>query len=360
MFRRVTALCVIVTFVVIFEQISCHQHGWHHHRRHHGHHRHHHGPHHHRGMFLNVEIYEPKGMQLSVAKFNSTAEYFGFDMFINNPDGGSPDVSQNTSTVTYGKYIVRDTEVIIKSGDVLNITHYMGFSDGGVLQSTITFPVFRHMIRNNCTCENTTVQETTSRTPIQSIPPWSRPTTIPPRITLRPTPPIERTTVPTTISPNLNIGQSINDYSDELFDCEIDPTTNLCSESSLIDARFGQASRRQPEKLVNNPDTDVNMNVFLEIFNALSDQCTTKTRTNFLTLASPGYTTNASTDWIGYVRRMLKERLNLNRLADKGLVDAQPSGTAIVFEMDTLFNKMQVLYYARKFGITSVKDYDDM
>ncbi|XP_053665673.1 uncharacterized protein LOC128714819 [Anopheles marshallii] len=365
MFRAVTALCVIAVCLVSFEQVACHRHGWNRHGQH-GHHQHHHGHsrhHHHRhGLFLSMDIYEPKGLEISTKKYNSTAQYFGFDMFINNPDGVTPDVSHNTTNVTYGKYIVRDTEVIIKPGDILNITFFMGFSDGGEINSTAIMPVYRHMIKNNCTCGNEADREAPSTPPVKSIPPWSRATTIPPRATStrRPTPPPMRTTVPVTTTESSNWQQSTNDYSDELFDCEIDPTTNLCSYNSLIDVRGIVGSQRQPQKLVNHPDRDVNMNVFMDIFNAVIDQCRAKPRTNYLTLTSPVYSTDASIDWVGYVRKTLKERLNLTRLADKALVDAQPSGTAIVFEMDTLFNKLQVLYYARKLGMTSLKDYDEL
>uniref|UniRef100_A0A182MHX6 CBM39 domain-containing protein n=1 Tax=Anopheles culicifacies TaxID=139723 RepID=A0A182MHX6_9DIPT len=141
--RAVSVLCTIVVLLVIFQEVSCH--GWGRQHRRHGHHHHHHrhGPPHHHPLFLNVAIYEPKGLILSTPRLNNTAQYFGFDIYINNPNGGTPDVSHNTSEVTYGKFMVSDTEVIISPGDVLNITSYMGFSNGGVLNSTTTFTVLR-------------------------------------------------------------------------------------------------------------------------------------------------------------------------------------------------------------------------
>uniref|UniRef100_A0A182SAP8 CBM39 domain-containing protein n=1 Tax=Anopheles maculatus TaxID=74869 RepID=A0A182SAP8_9DIPT len=111
MFRSFVIPCALVVLLVIFEQVSCH--GRHHHGRH-GHHRHHRGPPHHRPMLLNIAIYDPKGIELSTPRLNSTSQYFAFDLFINNPNGTTPDVSHNTSELVYGKFIVRDTEVIIK------------------------------------------------------------------------------------------------------------------------------------------------------------------------------------------------------------------------------------------------------
>ncbi|XP_052893767.1 uncharacterized protein LOC128301365 [Anopheles moucheti] len=364
MFRAVTVLCAIAVYLVIFKQVACHQHGWNHGHGRHDHHRHHHRPphrHHHRhGLFLNIAIYEPKGLEISTAKFNSTAQYFGFDMFINNPDGVTPDVSHNTTEVSYGKYIVRDSQVIIKAGDVLNITYFMGFSDGGEIKSTTTIPVYRHMIKNNCTCENKADAEAPSRPPVKSIPPWSRTTTIPQQHTRRPTTPPMRPTVPVTTTEHSDMSQYSDEHSDEQFDCEIDPTTNLCSGNLQIDERRIAVPQRQPQKLVNHPDREVDMNVFMDIFNAVIDQCPAKPRTTYLILAKKAYTNDASIDWVRYVRTTLKHRLKLSGLADNALIDAQQSGAAIVFEMDTLFNKLQVLYHARKLGMMSLKDFDDI
>uniref|UniRef100_A0A182WGZ7 CBM39 domain-containing protein n=1 Tax=Anopheles minimus TaxID=112268 RepID=A0A182WGZ7_9DIPT len=370
MLRAVTVLCAIAVFVVIFEQVSCH--GWGHHRRH-GHHHHHRGHHHHRALYVNVVIYDPKGMELYTQKLNNTAQYFGFDIFINNPNGSTPDVSHNTTEVTYGKYIVRDTEVIIKPGDVINITSYMGFMDGGVLRSTTVFPVSRYMIKNNCTCENATSSKNSWRTPIKSIPPWSRTTT---RTTTRSFSTRRTTTPPTTVptTPDWEMEQSLNafnndrflstteqytDYSDEMLDCEIDPTTNLCSGSILLDTRSGAMSRKQSEKLV-KPGSEVDISVFRDIFNAIIDDCGTHTRTNLLAMHRPVFPVDKSTDWIGHVRKMLKKSLNLHELADKSLINAQPHAAMVIFEMDTLFHKMVVLYQAQKFGVMSVQDYDDL
>lgn len=317
-------------------------------------------------MMLNVEIYNPKGIELSTPKLNSTAQYFAFDLYINNPNGTTPDVSHNTSEVVYGKYIVRDTDVIIKPGDVLNITSYMGFTDGGVMQLTAKFYVFRSMIKNNCTCDNAA----TSRSPpIQSIPPWSRTTTAPPQTTdrsgytRRPTVPVIRTTTPSTTTPNWNLDLS-NVVSEELdFDCEIDPTTNLCSDDSVIDVRVGNdKARRQPEKLVTEPDHTNDITIIRDIFNMINDECKTKPRTNYLIMEPyprlPEKFNDPSIDLTGYIQRFLTDVLNLKQLANRNVVSGRPYGTVILFEMETLLDKLQVLYHAKQKGIFAVKDYD--
>ncbi|XP_050077980.1 uncharacterized protein LOC126564899 [Anopheles maculipalpis] len=366
MFRAVAILCALVIVLVIFEQVSCHGHGRHHHGRH-GHHHHHRGPPHHRSMLLNIAIYDPKGIELSTPRLNSTAQYFAFDMFINNPNGTTPDVSHNTSEVVYGKYMVRDTEAIIKPGDLLNITSYMGFSDGGVLQLTTKFYVFRSMIKNNCTCENVT---TTRTPPIQSIPPWTRTTTVPTpsptryTYTRRPTSPVIRTTTPSTTTPSWNLELANGEFSEELdFDCEIDPTTNLCSDNSLIDVRVANdRARRQPEKLIAEPDRSTDIHMFRDIVNTMNNECRTKARSNYLIMEPypklPNNYNDPSIELTQHVRRFLTDVLHLKQLADRNLVSARPNGTVIVFEMETLFDKLQVLYHAKQKSVTTLQDYD--
>lgn len=320
-------------------------------------------------MFLNIAIYDPKGIELSTPRLNSTAQYFAFDMFINNPNGTTPDVSHNTSEIVYGKFIVRDTEVIIKPGDTLNITSYMGFSDGGVLKLTTKFYVFRSMIRNNCSCENAT----TSRTPsVQSIPSWERTTTVSPQSTgrptygRRPTAPVIRTTTPPTTTPSWNLDLANGEYSDELdFDCEIDPTTNLCSDNSLIDVRdANDRTRRQPEKLIAKPARRKDISMFRDIINTMNEDCRSKPRTNYLIMepypALPDNFNDPSIDLTQHVRNFLTDVLDLKQLAESNLVSGRPNGTVIVFEMSTLFDKLQVLYHATDKGVKSVKDYDSV
>ncbi|XP_035914697.1 uncharacterized protein LOC118513245 [Anopheles stephensi] len=353
MFRALTVIpCALVILLVIFEQVSCH--GRHHHGRHGHHHHHHRRDHpHHPPMSLSMAIYDPKGIELSTRRPNSTAQYFAVEMFVNNPNGTTPDVSHNTSEVVYGKYIVRDTEAIIRPGDVLNITAYMGFSDGAVLKHTTKFYVFRSMIRNNCTCGSATTPRESP--PIQTIPPWARTTTttVSPSqstsrtsYTRRPTAPRTTTSTPTMPTSSENQDLSTGGYSDEL-DCEIDPTTNLCFDNSFIDVRtFSDRVRGQPEKLV---QTDPSRGP--------------KVRTNYLIMEPyprlpEHFRNDPSIDLTAYVRRFLTDVLNLKQLADTNLVSGRPAGNAIVFEMDTLIDKLQVLYHAKQKGLTTVQDYD--
>uniref|UniRef100_A0A182PDC9 CBM39 domain-containing protein n=1 Tax=Anopheles epiroticus TaxID=199890 RepID=A0A182PDC9_9DIPT len=286
---------------VILQQVCCHGHGRHNrgryyqghyeHHGHHGHHRHHRRPHH----WIpppNIDIYSPKGIEVSIPRWNGTSQYFAFEMFINNPDGGTPDVAHNTTELVYGKFIVRDTEVIIRQGDALNVTTYMGFTDGGVLKNTYSFHVF--------TRTTTTAATTTS----------------------------------TSSSTDWNRDQVIGgDYSDEDFDCVIDPTTNLCAYGSLIDERSGS----RPQKL-----------------------CVAEPRTNLLILDGVEDAYDPTVDWIGNVGAVLKQLPKLGKVAESGLVSAGRHGKVVVFQMDTLLTKLLVLYHAQEAGIKCVSDYDDV
>uniref|UniRef100_A0A182X2V8 CBM39 domain-containing protein n=1 Tax=Anopheles quadriannulatus TaxID=34691 RepID=A0A182X2V8_ANOQN len=368
MSRSLTAaLCTVVLFAAICQQVSSHGYGRRHHGRHDHHHHHGHGHRrpHHWTPHPNIEIYSPKGIELSIQRLNATSQYFAFELYINNPGGDTPDVVQNATELVYGKYIVRDTEVIIKPGDALNLTTYMGFTDGGVLKNTIQFHVFRHMIRSNCTCENDTRIETTTKQPVYTLPPWSRSTTQTPRFTTpQPTTSTRRTTTPSPVTPTTaNWNQELfnGDYSDEGFDCEIDPETNLCSHASLLDVRSGARDESLPQKLIQaKPDRRYDASILKGIVEMVSERCATKPRTNLLTLKSPEDSYDTSIDWRGYVQTVLKQSPKLARVADSTVVGASPNGKVIVFEMDTLLHKLLVLYQAREAGMTSVRDYDDV
>ncbi|XP_053675960.1 uncharacterized protein LOC128726192 [Anopheles nili] len=358
------ALCALVVLLVAFEQVSCHGdfRGRHSHRHdHHNHHRHrHHKPN--PLLFLNFAIYEPKGVELSIRRPNSSAQYFAVELFINNPDGDKPDVSLNTTEVIYGKYIVRDPEAILKPGDSVNVTTYFGYTDGDTQKISMRMFIFTHMITRNCTCENATQIETTSRKPFLSVPPWSRSSTTIPSRAPRPTQArIARTTTTTTtpqptstISSNLELSDM--DYSDEQFDCEIDPETNLCTTANLIDVRH--SSEYRPQKMVTNAGPEQELATLRGVIKMLNDRCSNKPRTKYLTLAISGQSAEESVDWMAYVRRSLSVSPKLTELAETALESAKPHGDVIMFEMKTSLDKLKLLYLTKKNGMTSVQDLD--
>lgn len=295
-------------------------------------------------------------MEVSVPRPNSTAQYFSMQMTINNPQSDTPDVVLNTTDVVYGKFIVRDTEVILKPGDSLNTTYEIGFSEGGVIRYNTKMVVNKYMIQRNCSCETETPSETFTKRPIVTVPPWERSTTVPTPPRYIPTAPAMTTTTTEENTDTWNDDQT--DYSSELFDCEIDPTTNRCSSSSMIDERFSGSDHPRAAKLVVQSTRYPDLTTLENVFKMVNGQCLSKPRTNYLTLKSPGRPFTSSNELEAYVRSILKQSPKLTELADKGLRSARPNGKVIVFEMNTLINKLQLLYLAQESGLTVVKDYD--
>lgn len=95
------------------------QHGGGGHHGHHGHHRHHRG---HGCPHVNFEVKVPEGLEVSAIQKNPNVTMFGIELYVNREpaEGSQCDVCQNTTTVTYGKFIIEDTQVVIKNGDVLS------------------------------------------------------------------------------------------------------------------------------------------------------------------------------------------------------------------------------------------------
>ncbi|XP_058120427.1 uncharacterized protein LOC131262442 [Anopheles coustani] len=368
-------LSLVVTLLVIVDGTVGHGHGRghghgghggrHHHR--HGHHRH--GHHHHNPVVISLAIYEPKGIEVNVRRLNESVEYFAVDLAI-NPDGsGTPDASMNTSEVVYGKFILTNTDVVIRPGDFLNVSWTMGYSNGNVTQGEQMLRVYSSMIRRNCSCESTNPSEVPSKggprvsttpAPISSIPPWTRTTTTEvPRYTTRPTIRSEQSTSPSYTEFE---GDSADlSYTDEMdhFDCEIDPSTNLC-RSSYFDVRLN-ADRvdTQPSKLIakSSHEDDVR-NLKGIIDTLLKEPCLRVPRSNWLTLSVSSYSGDSSADPLSYVRRSLGKQPKLKALVNSATRSARLDNGKIRFEMATQLDKQMMLYLSKEVGLSSVKDYD--
>lgn len=296
---------------------------------------------------------------------NESAEYFAVDLTV-NPDGsGSPDVSMNTSEVVYGKFILTNTDVVVKQGDFLNVSWTMGFSNGNVTQGDQMLRVFSSMIQRNCSCEDTNQSEflsksdprvSTTRPPISSIPPWIRTTT-----TARPRyNPSEQSTAPSyTEFEGDSFDQTEVDEMDQ-FDCEIDPSTNLC-RSNYFDVRLNvERFDERPQKLIAKSNHEDDVRVLKGIVDTLlNEPCRRGSRSNWLTLSISSYSGDSKTDPLGYVRRNLGKSPKLNTLINGATRSARFDNGKILFEMETQLDKQMMLYLCKEVGLSSVKDYDN-
>lgn len=116
-FKLIAFVCCILVLSPVSGYRKGRLHGCHNRRRPPQHHWHHHAP------FVNFEVHEPKGLTVSTLQRSPNSTSFGIELFINKDpkrtNAPRCDVCQNTTTTTYGKFIVGDNAVVIKKGDVL-------------------------------------------------------------------------------------------------------------------------------------------------------------------------------------------------------------------------------------------------
>uniref|UniRef100_A0A2M4BS85 Putative secreted protein n=1 Tax=Anopheles marajoara TaxID=58244 RepID=A0A2M4BS85_9DIPT len=343
------ALAALVAIATILTGTVAHRH-WNsnnnnnfHHGRHdgnrHQHHHHHHHNHRHGRWYPSVvptfEIYDPKGLEVYIADRNQTAEYFAIAVYINaaNTSDDVPAVLQNTTTVVYGKFIVQDSSVIIKPGDIVTYKAQIGFQNGKNSTIVHRFYVRYDMIRRNCTCDEgspaTTFATSTAPTHVQ---PTGAPS-------------VPRSSAESTVDNN-------DERTDDQYECEIDPDTNLCKSRLLIDERFS------PDKLEATPLANRERQVLEGIIDLLQNQCGHESRTNYLTIAVPSQDESLVSDPVQYVQQKLSTTRELQQLVKQGVRVAQLDSDIVVFEMRTPLDKLKLLYLCKEANIQAVQDYD--
>ncbi|XP_058826399.1 uncharacterized protein LOC131686187 isoform X2 [Topomyia yanbarensis] len=112
---------------------------------------------------LNVEVYEPKGLKLSMVRKSQTTSFLGVELYINKDpriNGTQCDVCRNTTTVTFGKFVIEDENVVVKTGDQLNYVILIGnsvkFSRQSMRRLQVTSSMIRTSQKKACNCETTT------------------------------------------------------------------------------------------------------------------------------------------------------------------------------------------------------------
>lgn len=71
---------------------------------------------------VNIEVYEPKGLKVSMVHKKQSTTLFGIELFINQDPrvkGSQCDLCRNTTAITYGKFIIEDHNVVIQKEDQL-------------------------------------------------------------------------------------------------------------------------------------------------------------------------------------------------------------------------------------------------
>ncbi|XP_049535499.1 uncharacterized protein LOC125951039 [Anopheles darlingi] len=308
--------------------------GNHHQHNHHHHHHHRHGRWH-PSVVPTFEIYEPKGLEVYIADRNQTAQYFAIAVYINaaNTSDDVPAVLQNTSTVVYGKFIVQDSSVIIKPGDIVSYKAQIGYQNGKNTTLVHRFIVRYDMIRKNCTCDE--------GSPSPAFPTTTEVPYIPSTRA-----PVARPTSTSTID------DFYDDRNEDQYECEIDPHTNLCKSNLLIDQRASS------DKLEAAPSANRERQVLEGIIDYLQSQCALESRTNYMTLALSSQDESLVSDPVQYVQQKLSTTRELQQLVKQGVRLAQLESDVVLFEMRTALDKLKLLYLCKEANIQAVRDYD--
>ncbi|XP_035774898.1 uncharacterized protein LOC118457424 [Anopheles albimanus] len=318
-----------------------------HHGRHDGNRQqHYHHQHHHRhgrwypSVIPTFEIYEPKGLEVYIADRNQSAEYFAIAIYVNaaNTSDDVPAVLQNTSTVVYGKFIVQDPSVIIKPGDVVSYKAQIGFQNGKNTTLAHRFYVRYNMIRRNCTCDEGSPSTTFATT------------TEGPHIPSTQTPNVPSTSVKSTVD-------YYDERTDDQYECEIDPHTNLCKSRVIVNERVS-SDKLEGSGFMPSTPPNRERQVLEGIIDSLQSQCALETRTNYMTLAVPSQDESLVSEPVQYVQQKLSTTHELQQLVKQGVRVAQLESDTVLFEMRTALDKLKLLYLCKEANIQTVQDYD--
>lgn len=323
-------------------------------RRHHhngGRDRHRHHRWHRHDPFVNFEVHEPKGLTVSIVQRSPNTTFFGLELYVNrNPRLSNDthcDVCQNTTSITYGKFILEDDEAVIKKGDILYYYVLLGDSTN-VTRLHLQKTWVTASIINRCNCE------TASEPPQIDL--RFRQTTASPDFSSdrRPTfgvkPSAEEPQIPTDTP--FNIDEHMNELNSEEyipFECDLDPVTNQCRT-----ARSDKLSQ-------SNHDLEREV----EILEAIVEQmrktsCGSRSTTNMLRLESSNLPTNNLEQLTSVVQSSLAVNPEMKELAGgiRRIVPDRRSTSAVYFDMSSYVDKQKVLYHARMNNLQHISDYD--
>lgn len=313
------------------------------HRNHGNHHRRHHERHHwHRHIpFVNFEVHDPKGLTVSMVQRSPNTTFFGIELFVNKaPNRFNEthcDVCQNTTTITYGKFIIEDDEVVIKKGDILYYHVLLGDSSN-VTRLFLQRLWVTDSIIDKCNCE------VTSQIPDVDLR-FGQPTGKPDR---RPSFGVKPDTV-TDFPADIDEGENaVYPNENTLFECEVDPATNLCRTT-------------KSEKLT-SPESDLEREVqILEaIVEKMRKSCESRRTTNLVRLEKFDADISDSEQLMNFVRSSFSinpEMQHLTANIRRVFPDREPP-RAILLEMSSYVAKQKVLYHAQLNNLKHIGDYD--
>ncbi|KAL9707470.1 hypothetical protein quinque_010988 [Culex quinquefasciatus] len=316
------------------------QHGGGGHHGHHGHHRHHRG---HGCPHVNFEVKVPEGLEISAIQKNPNVTMFGIELYVNREpaEGSQCDVCQNTTTVTYGKFIIEDTQVVIKNGDVLSYIVLAG-EGSNVTRHRMKKMWVTDSIINKCNCEGS------SNNPDIDL-----------RFSGRSTPVPSSPVTEDSTDPGFGFEEIAKAHQNELFshedtpfECDLDPVTNLCRPGSRVERLSEPSMNWQREA-----------QILAAIIDQMKVGCgSSSSRTNQLLLKQAPFKTSSAADLKNFVQSSLAVSEELQELTN-GIRRVSPGKgrlgeSTVAFEMGSYVDKQKVLYHARLNNMAQVVDYD--
>lgn len=327
----------------------------HHHRHNHGgrhcggwgcHHHGHHGRHHWRPQvpLVNFEVHQPKGLEVSMVQRTPNVTFFGMEIYVNkdpNSTIASCDVCHNTTTVSYGKFIITDEDAIIKRGDILFFYVLTGDSKN-VTKHFMQKLWVTDSIISKCNCQpEAAVPDIDMRFNTQTQAP-----VVPA--------PLPGTQTDTFDFDEIGRAHQNNDlFSEErtALECDRDPVTNLC--------RFAKEYESRTENMMEPGDPQRELEVYEGIINQMAISCPSRNTSKLLMLKN--VPTSAAGDLMGFVKSWLSSSLELQELG--GLIrSVYPVGRTVergvIIQMPSYIEKQKLLYYAKQSRLNDVVDYD--
>lgn len=291
---------------------------------------------------MNFEVKVPEGLEVSAIQKNPNVTMFGIELYVNREpaEGSQCDVCQNTTTVTYGKFILEDTQVVIKNGDVLSYIVLTG-EGSNVTRHRMKKLWVTDSIINKCNCEGVSNAPDIDLRFSGSTPVPSSPAT-------------DESNEPAFGFEEIAKAHQndIDSNEDTPFECDLDPVTNLCRPGSRVE-RLSEPSKNWQREA--------------QILAAIIDQmkvsgCGSRIATNQLLLKQTPFKTSSAADLKNFVQSSLAVSEELQELTSgiqRVMLDkSRRNGSAVLFEMGSFVDKQKVLYHARLNNLSRVVDYD--
>lgn len=299
---------------------------------------------------MNFEVKVPQGLEVSMIQKNPNVTMFGIEIYVNKDavDGSVCDVCHNTTTITYGKFIIDDSEAVIKKGDILNYVVLVGDATNVTKHRPQKLYVTDSII-NRCNCEETQQDpDIDLRFSAGNRPTSERPADLP----SVPTPTVDPTEAPFEFDEIEKAHQDDEfSYDDTPFECDLDPVTNRCRSGA----------KQSPRAELNSKDWQREAQVLGDIIEQMKAGCSPKQASNMLLLKQSSQRPSDSRELLNLVKSSLAVNAEMQDLASgiNRVSPAVPSqGNAIVFWMGSYVDKQKVLYHARLNNLRQIVDYD--